>query len=112
MIGAGDLRDRIKFERRGLDSNGDALGPWEEAFSVAAQIIWLRGSEGALQMRMEGKQPVVMVVRSSAMTRDIKTSWRAENARDASQKFNITAVSPSKQSGFIDVLATMGGATG
>jgi len=112
MPGAGDLRDRITFEARGEDANGDPLGPWAPQFTVWAQMIWLRGSEAALQQRLEGRQPVAIVVRTSSQTRGITTAWRAVNARNTEQRFNITAVSPAKEPGFIDVLATMGGATG
>lgn len=112
MPGAGALDQRITFEARTEDANGDPLGPWAPQFTVWAQLVWLRGSEGALQQRLEGKQPVAIVVRSSSSTRAINTAWRAVNAREPEQKFNITAVSPAKEQGFIDVLATMGGATG
>lgn len=112
MPGAGDLRDRITFEARGEDANGDPLGPWAPQFTVWAQLVWLRGSEAALQQRLEGKQPVAIVVRSSSSTRAINTAWRAVNARDPEQKFNLTSVSPAKEAGFLDILAVMGGATG
>jgi head-tail adaptor len=112
MPGAGALKDRITFEARGLDANGDPLGAWETKFTVWAQLVWLRGSESALQQRLESKQPVAIVVRTSTQAREIDTSWRAVNARNAAQRFNITAVSPSKEPGFIDILAVMGGATG
>ncbi len=112
MPGAGDLRDRVTFEARGEDANGDPLGAWAPQFTVWAQMVWLRGSEAALQQRLEGRQPVAIVVRTSSQTRGITTAWRAVNARNAEQRFNITAVSPAKEPGFIDVLATMGGATG
>ncbi|ASE38470.1 head-tail adaptor protein [Brevundimonas vesicularis] len=112
MPGAGDLCDRITFEARGEDANGDPLGPWAPQFTVWAQMVWLRGSEAALQQRLEGRQPVAIVVRTSSQTRGITTAWRAVNARNAEQRFNITAVSAAKEPGLIDVLATMGGATG
>lgn len=112
MPGAGALDQRITFQARGVDDNGDPLGPWEDRFTVWAHLVWLRGSEAALQQRLEGKQPVAIVVRSSSQTRGITTAWRAVNARNADQKFNLTSVSPAKEPGFIDVLATMGGATG
>lgn len=112
MPGAGDLRERIAFESRSLDDNGDPLGPFVRQFEVAAQLVWLRGGEKVLQMRLEKQQPVAIVVRDSTQTREITTAWRAVNARCPGQQFNITAASPSKERGFIDVLATMGGATG
>lgn len=112
MPGAGELKDKITFQSRGEDANGDALGEWESQITVRAQLKWLRGSEAALSQRLEGRQPVAIVVRDSSQSRPITSAWRAVNARNADQVFNITAVSPSPESGFIDVLATMGGATG
>lgn len=116
MPGAGDLRNRIRFEMRGLDDNGDALGAWEEHSTVWARVIWLRGAETAIAGRLEGKQPVAIVIRTSRQAREITTAFRAVavSGRDVvpCTKLNITAVSPAKEPGFIDVLATVGGATG
>lgn len=112
MLGAGDLRDRITFQKRGEDENGDPLGGWDDQFTRSARLTWLRGSEGVMASRLEGKQPVVITVRACSQTRLIDGSWRAVNARDDRQKFNITAASPAKERGFIDILAVMGGATG
>ena len=112
MPGAGDLRERITFQSRGTDANGDPLGAWGDVCTVWAQLKWLRGSEAALSQRLEGRQPVAIVIRDSSQSRPITSAWRAVNARNADQVFNITAVSPSPDRGFIDVLATMGGATG
>lgn len=112
MPGAGDLRDRLSFQKRAADANGDPLGAWTDQFTVSAQIVWLRGSEPVLQQRLEGKQPVAFVVRTSSQARQIDTSWRAVNARNTDQVFNITAVSPNKDRGFLDILAVKGGATG
>nr|WP_314437610.1 head-tail adaptor protein [uncultured Brevundimonas sp.] len=112
MPGAGDLRDRIAFEVRDADANGDPQGPWKAKATVWAQVIWLRGTETVAQQRLEGRQPVVITIRESSQTREITPAWRAVNARHSGQKFNITAVSPSKDRGFLDVLAVMGGATG
>lgn len=112
MLGAGDLRDRITFQARGEDDNGDPIGRWGDRFSRSARLTWLRGSESVMASRLEGRQPVVITVRACSQTRLIDGAWRAVNARNDKQKFNITAVSPAKESGFIDVLAVMGGATG
>lgn len=116
MPGAGDLRDRVLFQFRSPDPNGDALGAWADGFTVWAQIIWLRGnlrgSEAVMQQRLEGKQPVIITVRDSSQARQIDPSWRVVNARNDLQVFNITSAAPAKERGFIDILAVMGGATG
>jgi len=112
VLGAGDLRDRILFQVRGEDDNGDPLGGWDDRFTRWAKVVWLRGTESVMASRLEGRQPVVITVRACSQTRLITSAWRAVNARDDKQEFNITAVSPAKEPGFIDVLAVMGGATG
>lgn len=112
MTSARDLRNLVSFESRREDENGDPLGPFEPAFETWAKLIWLRGSETAVQERLEGRQPVAIVVRANAMTRRITPAWRAVLIRDADQALNITSASPAKEQGFIDILATTGGATG
>lgn len=107
-----EMSERITFERRGLDANGDPLGPWAPVFTVWAQVKWLRGSETALQQRLESRQPAAIVIRDSSETRQIDTGWRCVDSRNTARKFNITSVSPAEEPRFIDVLATMGGATG
>lgn len=116
MPGAGELRNRVRFDSRSIDANGDPLGPWAEGFTVWAQAKWLRGSETAISQRLEGKQPVALVIRSSPQARTITTAFRAVaiSGRDvvAGTQFNITAVSPATEAGFLDVLAAAGGSVG
>lgn len=112
MPGAGDLRDRYRFDQRGLDANSDPLGEFVPGFTVAAQTTWLRGTEAVMSQRLEGKQPVILTIRDSTQARTITSAFRAVNARDATKIFNISAVSPAKEPGFLDVLAVAGGAAG
>lgn len=116
MPTSGELRNRVRFDVRGPDANGDLLGDWVEGDTVWAQAKWLRGGETAVSQRLEGKQPVAFVIRSSAASRGINTAYRAVtiSGRDVvpGQEFNITAVSPAKEAGFIDILASAGGAPG
>lgn len=124
MSTAGKMRDRYRFEQRGLDANGDRLGAWDAAggITVAAETIWLRGMESVMAARLEGKQPVALVIRDSAAARTITTGFRAVDVRTlvagavvagTTRIFNITGASPSSRTrGFIDVLAVSGGAAG
>ena len=112
MTSARDLRELVTFEGRRIDANGDPLGPFEPLFEAWAKLVWLRGSETAAQARLEGRQPVAIVVRSNATTRQVTPAWRAVLTNDDDQVLNITSVAPAKDRGFIEILATMGGATG
>ena len=105
MPGAGLLKDRITFQRRALDVNGDRLGAWEDDFTVAAQITWLRGSQPVMEQRLQGVQPAVLTVRSETRTRALVTPWRAVNARRIGQVFEIKSVAPARDAGFLDLLA-------
>jgi len=107
----------VRTSRRGLtvwepDANGDPLGPFAPVMTVWAEIVWMRGSEAALGYRLERRQPVSILIRDSKAAKAITLGWRAVNARKTADKFNITAVAPARDKGFIEVLGMLGGATG
>lgn len=107
MPGAGQLKDRISFSQRAPDANGVRLGEWGAPLTVWAQLTWLRGGEGVLDQRLAGRQPVVITIREFAAVRSIDNSWRAVNARNLTQVFDIKSAAPSREAGFIDILAEM-----
>ena len=113
MSSAGKMRDRYRFEQRGLDANGDRLGAWDTAggITVWTETMWLKGTESVMAQRLEGHQPVALVIRDSTQARTITTGFRAVDTRTGAI-FNVTGASPSKTRGFIDVLAVSGGAAG
>jgi len=114
MSSAGKMRDRYRFEQRAEDANDDRLGPWngdDDAFTVWAETKWLKGTEAVMAQRLEGRQPVALVIRDSTQARTITTAFRAVDARSGAI-FNIAGVSRSTTPGFIDVLAVSGGAAG
>lgn len=118
MIGAGDLNCRIALQQRTLDANGDRLGAWDTAngITVRAHVKWLKGGEGIVSQRIEGKQPVAFVVRSSSDTQAVTNAYKAVaiSGRDIipGEEFNVVSVSPSAQPGYLDILAVRGTATG
>lgn len=116
MIGAGDLNARVRFDQRGLDANGDALGEFEDGFTVWAKVEYLRGSESAVASRLAKVQPAIMVIRDSSRSREITNAYRAVVISGRSSRpgevFNITAVAPDKTPGFMNIMATSGGAAG
>lgn len=105
------LRERVLFERRGVDANGDRLGPWDplSGFDVAAAITWLHRGEAVLQGRLQGQSPVVIKVWSSAATRGVDNTWRATDLRTG-RVFALTSPGePSADRGFIEFLANADG---
>lgn len=110
------LDARIRFDQRAEDANGDRLGPWEDGFTVWARVQYLRGSEQAISNRIEGRQPVMIDVRETSLTSGINPGMRAviiqaRGVRGGTQ-LNITSSAPGQDPGFINVMATAGGAAG
>lgn len=116
MIGSGDLDARVRFDQRGLDTNGDPMGDFEEGFTVCTKVEYLRGSESAVSSRLAKVQPAILVVRDSSQSRAITNAFRAVvisgRGVRVGEVFNITAVAPDRTPGFLNIMATSGGAPG
>lgn len=104
MIGAGKRRERLTFQQRGLDANGDRLGPWDVAGGVIrwGRVVSRTRGEGVLQQRLQGVQPAELTVLADSETRLITTAWRMVwNATP----YNIRAVAPDETRAEIYILA-------
>jgi head-tail adaptor len=79
MPGAGDLRAQVKFSKPDAvpDAYGNVATGWLDMFTVAANITPRLGGETVEAARLAGRQPVVIRVRHSTDTTQIKTDWRA-----------------------------------
>ena len=84
---AGMMRERVSLDRR-IETNPDApndfgnvVADWQEQGEVWAEFIHLRGGEAVIAGRLSGRHPVVVRVRSSALTRSVTTDWRIRDAR-------------------------------
>lgn len=116
MTSAGELDSRVRFDARALDANGDALGDFVPGFRVWAKVDYLRGTESAQSNRLQGLQLIVIVIRDSAQARTITNAFRAVIVSGRGvfpgQEMNLTAVAPDRTPGFLNIMATAGGATG
>jgi len=81
--GAGDLRERIRFDKRAdqEDGYGNTKDAWEAQFTRSAMFLMKPGSESVLSERLQGRQPVTMIVRFDTLTALIKSDWRAVDTR-------------------------------
>lgn len=104
MSSAGRLQERITFQQRGLDANGEPSPnvAWQAGTTVWGRARALKGSEPVIQARLQGVQPVEFTVRSSTFSRTIDTEWRAVWG---SRNYNIKAVTPDERRQFITFLA-------
>lgn len=115
MPSAGQLRDRVRFEARSLDENGDRTGAWgaeaADSITVWAQLVTLRGGEGVMDARLQGRQPIVVVVRATPRSRTIDATWRIVDQR-TDAVYAISAVNPAPRRDFIEFLAQAEGGNG
>ena len=92
MPAAGQLRDRVTFQARQKIDDGcgnPVSGPWEDRFTVAANIAPARGREEVLAQRLQDVRPVEITIRWSSQSQQVQPDWRAVNARAPAQIFNI-----------------------
>lgn len=111
MASAGQLKDKLSFQRRGNDANGDPLGDWEEVFTRQAYLFWRKGTEPVLAQRLEGQAPVEITIREDSSTRQITSAWRAVGVYGfiADKVFELTSPpAPAKTPRFLEILAVVG----
>lgn len=113
-MSAGELRERVAFERRAPADDGfgnEVSGEWTEAFRCAARIRPARGGETIQAARLAGKQPVVITVRYNSNTRTVTTDWRVRDTRTETI-YNIRSiVNPDEHRAYLDMECDAGVAT-
>jgi SPP1 family predicted phage head-tail adaptor len=111
--GAGDLRERVAFDKRGTgsDGGGGVVTTWQEQFQRRAAYVHRNGGEAVMADRLQGKRSTLIRVRADSQTRTIDTAWRVRDAR-LGTIFNIIDVTPTVDRKWVDVLAQTGGPAG
>jgi len=101
----GQMRERVVFQQRGLDANGDRLGDWDAAggLNVWGRVQPLKGGESVMQQRLQGSTPVEVTIRRSTASAAIDNAWRML-WRDV--PFNIKDVGADEKRAYIVMLAT------
>lgn len=91
--GAGELKDKVRFERRGdtTDEYGNpSSGGWADlGVERRCKLEPTKGDEAIVQGRLAGKASYDIWLRPSAAVKALKTGDRAVDARDAARVFNI-----------------------
>lgn len=88
---AGALDRRVQFQVRVEqdDSYGNQRGDWQAQFDCWAGLKSLRGGEGMIASRLEGRQPGILTVRKSMQTQLITPGWRVVDLHDGDTVYNI-----------------------
>lgn len=110
---AGSLNDRVCFERRidEPDGAGSFESRWSEHWTCAAGIKDMRGGEDVLARRLNSVKPAIITVRDCELSRCIDSNFRARDVRRGTI-YNVRDVTPSRLTGFIDLLCESGTAHG
>lgn len=117
--GAGSLRNRVTFQKRGdlTDEYGNVAtgaGPWTDQYTCAARLQPKFGGdvESFAASRLSSKQPYNLTVRNCADTRAVRTDWRVVDARATTDQngasprvFDIaTIVDPDERGQWLEML--------
>jgi len=109
------MRQRLHFQKRSIIDDGfgnEVAGPFVTVFTTAAELIPLRGGEPVQASRLVGVQPYTVRIRSCVAARDVTTSWRIVDARNAARVMNIrTVTNPDQKNAWLDLLVDDGVAT-
>jgi SPP1 family predicted phage head-tail adaptor len=111
---AGDLRERVSFQRRTTADDGfgnTVTGDWGDLWCCAARIMPLRGGENIVARRLSGVQPVAITVRVAAALCDLTTDDRIVDARKGTI-YNIRSIANfDEHRQYLEILAEAGVAT-
>jgi head-tail adaptor len=102
MTPAGKRRERLTFQQRAVDENGDRLGDWELGFQRWGRAVARTRGEAVLQQRVQGLQPVEVTVLIDSDTRQINTAWRVLWNGVA---YNVQALAPGEARDELNILA-------
>lgn len=113
MNGAGQLRERIRFERRTEtdDGFGNRRGAWSAVLTVPASVKYLAGREQVIASALEGVSPVEVVVRWISMLAEGADRLTAADrmvSERSGEVFNIRSVMLDPKRRYLTVLAETG----
>ena len=107
---AGDMRDRLQFEKRidADDGYGNTQSTFEAQFQCWGQVVPQRGTEQAMDSRLQGVQPMVIRVRLNAQTETIATDWQVRDLRTDMVYAIKSVVDPTRRREYLEITATSG----
>ncbi|WP_313350178.1 phage head closure protein [Paracoccus sp. (in: a-proteobacteria)] len=61
-----------------VDADGQVVQSWTDRGLVWCNLAPRRGGESVMQARMESKNPAIITVRASTLTREITSEWQMQ----------------------------------
>lgn len=89
------------------DAAGGVVSGWTQEFTTRAHFLFLRGGETVQAARLEGRQPVVVTIRSHADADEITTAWRMRDTRRG-VAYNIRSIVPTEDRRFVELTCESG----
>ena len=110
MAKAGELSHKVAFDVRQevTDDYGNTQAGWAQQFIVSAKVLAKFGGEAVTAARLQGQQPVTIVVRQSSVTSQIRPDWRARDARNGTEYAIRSIVDPDDGGAFWEILCQTG----
>lgn len=111
MTKAGELSHRVSFQKRteiSDDYGNTVAGPFTEQFVVSAKVQAKFGGETVIAARLQGEQPVTIVVRQNSRTLLIKDDWRAVDVHEGTEYAIRSIVDPDDSGAFREILCQSG----
>lgn len=110
---AGKLYYSFAFDKREdvSDGMGNTRASWAEQFRCSAGKLVMRGGETVMAARLEGRQPVILTVRSETRTKAINSDWRARDVRTG-ETYNVRSSQHGESRAYIELLCEAGVADG
>jgi SPP1 family predicted phage head-tail adaptor len=107
--GAGSLRERVAFDKKGTgsDGGGGVVTAWQEQFQRRAAYVHRNGGEAVMADRLQGRHTLVIRIRADSQTRTISTDWRVRDVRTGTV-YSIHDVTPTVDRMWVDILAQSG----
>lgn len=113
MSGGTKLYEKYSFQKRDSDNDGygNTVTGFVEQFETRGERTFFRGSEKVREAASTGTQNAIIRVRSFGDSRLVTTGWRVVDAR-TNETYNVIAIEPMKERGYIEFLVQSGEADG
>lgn len=89
------------------DGQGGMEEGWTQGHACRANFLYLRGGETVQAARLEGRQPVVVTIRSCEAARQITPEWRMRDMR-RHDVYNIRSIVPSDDRMYFELTCEKG----
>lgn len=107
------LQHKYSFEKRVniKDGHGNTKGDWEDVFEAHGSRRFFKGREKVIAAAETSTQEVIIRVRSSTNSKQVRGAWRAVDIRTG-ETYNIRGFEPTDDRMYIEFLAQSGATDG